>query len=155
MPATRKSSRASSGTGKQSTLSFNHRVTKTVAKSAKDIAKPSPLSKQYPAEPEAVETKDIVDEEVLPSPQPEEETPEVPEKTELELKAEKISGAAIERYWSKIDSARTAKAVHKKHTEGLTTGEKVLRYFDVSSQYGVSLSAVDLRGRIADDVVSS
>lgn len=131
MPATRKSTRHSGGAGKQSTLSFNHRVTKAVPKSVKDV-KPSTLSKEYiPApEPEKPQTEDIV----VPTPTVAE--PEV-EKSEAELKAEKISNAAVERYWGKIEESRTAKAVHKKHTEGLTTGEKVLRYFDVSSQYGV------------------
>jgi DNA polymerase delta subunit 4 len=138
MPATRKSSRLSSGAaGKQSTLSFNHRVTKSVPKSAKEAAldKPSPLAKEIVPEPEA---KDVEAVEEIPVAQVEETKPEVTEKTELELKAEKVSAKEIERYWSKIDSARRAKATHKKHTEGLTTGEKVLRYFDVSSQYGVS-----------------
>jgi DNA polymerase delta subunit 4 len=59
------------------------------------------------------------------------------EKTEVERKAERVSDAAVERYWGGIEKSRSARAVHKKHVEGLTTGEKVLRYFDVSSQYGV------------------
>ncbi|KAK4101111.1 hypothetical protein N658DRAFT_507420 [Parathielavia hyrcaniae] len=56
--------------------------------------------------------------------------------SEDELRAEKITDRAIERYWAGIEASRMAKAVHKKHGEGLSTGEKVLRYFDVSSQYG-------------------
>ncbi|KAK0614325.1 DNA polymerase delta, subunit 4-domain-containing protein [Immersiella caudata] len=122
MPATRKSSRLSSGVGsKQSTLSFNHKVTKSVPKSAKEAAldKPSPLAKEIVPEPETKDEKAV------------EEVP-----TEIELKAEKVSAKEIERYWSKIDSTRKAKAAHKKHGEGLSTGEKVLRYFDVSSHYG-------------------
>lgn len=61
------------------------------------------------------------------------------ERTEIEKKALSLPQSAIDRYWLGIDSARMARAVHRKHTEGLTTGEKVLRYFDVSSHYGVSL----------------
>ncbi|KAK0639072.1 DNA polymerase delta, subunit 4-domain-containing protein [Cercophora newfieldiana] len=133
MPATRKSSRLSGGAGaKQSTLSFNTRVTKSVPKSAKDVvvSKPSTLSKEVVVEPE---TKAIED---VPVAKVEETEIEVPEKTEVERKAEKVTAKEIERYWSKIDGARIAKATHKKHTADLTTGEKVLRYFDVSSQYG-------------------
>jgi len=137
MPATRKSARHSGGHGKQSTLSFNHRVTKAVPKSIKD-GKPSALSKEYipEPEPEKTHTEDVV---VAPTPTPTVAEPEV-EKSEAELKAEKISNAAVERYWGKIEEPRKAKAVHKKHTQDLTTGEKVLRYFDVSSQYGVCFS---------------
>lgn len=131
MPATRKSGRLSGGAGRQSTLSFNHRVTKSVPKPVKDV-KSSTVSTEYISEPEPPKSKT---EDVVPT-ATEPEEPKV-QKSEAELKAEKISAAAIERYWSKIDAARTAKAVHKKHTEGLSTGEKVLRYFDVSSQYGV------------------
>lgn len=71
----------------------------------------------------------------------EEETvtaPVVPEKSEVEANAARTSDRAIEKYWEGIESSREARAVHRKHTEGLETGEKVLRYFDVSSQYGVS-----------------
>lgn len=61
-----------------------------------------------------------------------------PKRSEVELRALELPQSAIDSYWLSIDSARMARAVHKKHTEGLTTGEKVLRYFDVSSHYGVS-----------------
>jgi len=138
MPATRKSSRLSSGAAaaKQSTLSFNTRVTKSVPKSAKDaaISKPSTLSKEIVVEPETKDEKEAVED--IPVAKVEETEIDVPERTDVELKAEKVSAKEIERYWSKIDEARIAKVTHKKHTAGLTTGEKVLRYFDVSSQYG-------------------
>ncbi|KAJ4306792.1 hypothetical protein N0V88_000159 [Collariella sp. IMI 366227] len=61
------------------------------------------------------------------------------EKSDVEQQAARLSDAAIERYWSGIESGRSARAVHRKHGEGLSTGEKVLRYFDVSSQYGGKL----------------
>ncbi|KAK3387802.1 DNA polymerase delta, subunit 4-domain-containing protein [Podospora didyma] len=146
MPTTRKSSRLSSGPLKgQSTLSFNHRVTKSVPKSAKDLlVKPtasSSLSKGVHPDPAAEATSPKTEDVSTVEPTPEPESPAaieavVVEKTEAERKAEKISDAAIEQYWKKIDGARRAKAVHRKHTADLTTGEKVLRYFDVSSQYG-------------------
>lgn len=71
---------------------------------------------------------------------------EEPERSEVEKRALKLPQSAIDAYWHNIDSARMARAVHKKHTEGLTTGEKVLRYFDVSSHYGVSFFLSSLFG---------
>lgn len=131
MPATRKSTRLSAAGAKQSTLSFNHRVTKNVvAPGKKDlVATPSSkLAKEYVPEPES-------------EPEVEEIHVEA-DKSEAEQLAAKISDAAIARYWSGIEAGRRAKVVHRKHVEGLGVGEKVLRYFDVSSQYGVSLFLV-------------
>ncbi|KAK9424765.1 putative DNA polymerase delta subunit 4 [Seiridium unicorne] len=135
MPATRRSSggpRSSQASSRQSTLSFNHRVTKSVPKSAKkEISsttpvKASPLSKQLFTE-EDVE----VDEPKVEPTSPEIEEPE--EKSAAELRAAKISDRQITGYWNKLEKERVAKRVHQ---EDLTLSEKVLRYFDVSSQYG-------------------
>ncbi|KAK3948943.1 DNA polymerase delta, subunit 4-domain-containing protein [Pseudoneurospora amorphoporcata] len=68
-----------------------------------------------------------------------------PERTEVEKRALKLPQSAIDAYWLSIDSARMARAVHKKHTEGLTTGEKVLRYFDVNSHYGPCIGITRLK----------
>lgn len=135
MPATRKSSRLSGAGAKQSTLSFNHRVTKNVvAPGKKEVvsaaAPSSKLAKEYVPEPEAETEVDEVEEITVEA-----------DKSEAEQRAAKISDAAIARYWGGIEAGRRAKAVHRKHVEGLGTGEKVLRYFDVSSQYGVSYSS--------------
>jgi len=141
MPATRKSTRLSAAGAKQSTLSFNHRVTKNVvAPGKKDLvaAPSSKLAKEYVPESEPEAEADIEEIHV-------EETAAATDKSEAEQRAAKISDAAIARYWGGIEAARRAKAVHRKHVEGLGTGEKVLRYFDVSSQYGVSLSSAFLR----------
>ncbi|KAI1135371.1 DNA polymerase delta, subunit 4-domain-containing protein [Hypoxylon sp. FL0543] len=137
MPTTRRSSSNSRATGRQSTLSFNHRVTKSAPKSAKDLSKPakqSPLAKQVPpAEKEEATTEDeAVKVEVDEEPQVEQPEPE-PEKSEAELRAEKITHRHIEVYWRKLERERVAKRVHQ---EDLTLAEKVLRYWDVSSQYG-------------------
>ncbi|KAK9802190.1 putative DNA polymerase delta subunit 4 [Seiridium cardinale] len=140
MPVTRRSSggpRSSQASSRQSTLSFNHRVTKSVPKSAKkEISsttpvKASPLSKQLFAE-EDVE----VDEPKVEPTSPEIEEPEE-EKSAAELRAAKISDRQITSYWNKLEKERLAKRVHQ---EDLTLSEKVLRYFDVSSQYGKSPS---------------
>ncbi|KAL2020538.1 hypothetical protein VTK56DRAFT_8338 [Thermocarpiscus australiensis] len=145
MPATRKSSRSSTGQGKQATLNFKNKVTKNIksGKDGKDSHKSPSRAKEYVPEPEHREQSPSTPAEEVPSDHDrklrqieEQARPEVQHKSEAELRAEKISDAAIERYWSGIEASRMARAVHKKHTEGLTTGEKVLRYFDVSSQYG-------------------
>lgn len=74
-----------------------------------------------------------------------EEENKEPERSEVELRALKLPQSAIDSYWHQIDSARMARAVHKKHTEGLSTGEKVLRYFDVSSHYGPCIGITRLK----------
>lgn len=174
MPVTRRSARSStSGAGgKQQTLSFKHKVTKSIqAGGKKEGGFQSPSrSKEYIPEPSpepaktttTVKTTTEEDEEGQPRDQEEEEAENIEEdggcgsnrkleqirdqaraavgdsnKSEAEARALKVSDAAVERYWAGIEASRMAKAVHKKHTEGLSTGEKVLRYFDVSSQYGV------------------
>ncbi len=65
-------------------------------------------------------------------PQP---APVVREKSKAEVAAEKLTDAQINKYWCGIEAQRGAKRVHQ---EELSTDERVLRYFDVSSQYGVS-----------------
>jgi DNA polymerase delta subunit 4 len=143
MPTTRKSTRSNAASGKQAKLTFNNRVTKAVPKSAKDAAlsadttpvKPSPLSKSVPQEVEEELAVPKPEQELaVPEPEQEEAAPEV-EETEAEKKADKITDAQISKYWRGIEAQRMSKRVHQ---EDLSVGEKVLRYFDVSSQYGVS-----------------
>lgn len=159
MPTTRRSSgatgRSSTGPSKQSTLTFSHRVTKSVPKSAKESVISSSLTKpgkakakDIKAEDEVVEqikTEEDVEEEVEEEEQKSEQEQEdvlVPEKSDVELKAEKVTDAAIQRYWRKLEAQRMAKRVHQ---ENLTTGEKVLRYFDVSSHYGPCIGITRIR----------
>lgn len=153
MPVTRRSARASaagagpSTSGKQSTLSFKNKITKSSASSVTAGKDKAALLNKVPAR-----TKEVV---LPPSPTPdkeEEKQPEVKEekketenKTEAELRAAEVSDAAVEKYWKGIEESRMARDVHRKHTEGLTTGEKVLRYFDVSSQYGPCIGTTRLR----------
>ncbi|KAI1269539.1 hypothetical protein F5Y18DRAFT_102339 [Xylariaceae sp. FL1019] len=135
MPATRRS--AGRPAAKQATLSFNHRVTKSVPKSGKDLSstpvKQSPLSKHVTSadvkdEPDTDEDATTL-QDLQPAAEPEAEL----EKTEAELRAEKISSKQVSSYWRKIESERRTKRVHQ---EELTLAEKILRYWDVSSQYG-------------------
>ncbi|OTA02875.1 DNA polymeraseDelta, subunit 4 [Trichoderma parareesei] len=153
MPTTRRSAAASArgrpGPVKgQSTISFTGKVTKAVPKDLKKAASDSAIARttipERPAskddvnkreqEREAVET---VAEETDVIEEPEEEVEpvveQVSEKSEAELKAEKITDAQIKSYWRAIEKQRKAPRVHQ---EGLDMAEKVMRYFDVSSQYG-------------------
>jgi DNA polymerase delta subunit 4 len=148
MPATRRSTRSSQQAGgKQSTLSFNNRVTKPVPKSAKKATTPvkaSPLAKQpfkdevksedddvakVEAPEVAATSQDVIEE------KEQEEAPVEDDKSAAELRATKITDRQITGYWNKLEKERKAKRVHQ---GDLTLAEKVLRYFDVSSQYGVS-----------------
>ncbi|KAI1179600.1 DNA polymerase delta, subunit 4-domain-containing protein [Nemania sp. FL0916] len=140
MPAGRPSSRPSSqgtrSSSRQATLSFNHRVTKNAQKSAKDLVsssapQSSPLAKHViKAEPDI----DIKQEEVADDVVKEVEQVAPPrEKTEAELRADKVTDRQITQYWRGIERERRTKRVHQ---EDLSLAEKVLRYWDVSSQYG-------------------
>ncbi|RYP42131.1 hypothetical protein DL767_000496 [Monosporascus sp. MG133] len=137
MPTTRRSSRPA---GRQSTLSFNHRVTKSsVPKSAKSGAKSvvsttptkqSPLGKHVStADLESEPEPQVKEEEEVKAVVPEPE----PEKSEAELRAQKITDSQIDQYWRALERERKAPRVHQ---EDLSLAEKVLRYWDVSSQYG-------------------
>ncbi|KAI2467291.1 DNA polymerase delta, subunit 4-domain-containing protein [Annulohypoxylon bovei var. microspora] len=149
MPATRRSGSNNRIHGRQSTLSFNHRVTKPVPKPTKDLdsktAKQSPLAAHVSVkleEPGSEEERAIKDEfeekpikdEFEEKPQVTQPEPEVePEKSWAELRAEEITDRQIYQYWRKLELERIAQRVHQ---GDLTLAEKVLRYWDVSSQYG-------------------
>ncbi|KAL6864172.1 DNA polymerase delta, subunit 4 domain-containing protein [Trichoderma novae-zelandiae] len=154
MPTTRRSAAASArarpGPAKgQSTISFTGKVTKAVPKDLKKAASDSTIARttipERPAskdevnkEDEEEEVVELVAEETDVIEEPEEGVEpvveqQIPEKSESELKAEKISDAQIKSYWSAIEKQRKAPRVHQ---GDLDLAEKVLRYFDVSSQYG-------------------
>ncbi|KAF4978831.1 hypothetical protein FZEAL_4854 [Fusarium zealandicum] len=150
MPATRRStgsarSRGPPAKGQSTLTSFSNRVTKPVPKNAKksiispSVTKidPTQASKQQKPEEIVVEEPEIQDPEPIEVDEEEEEVaPEVapePEKSEAELRAEKVTDAQINKYWKSIEDQWTSPRLHQ---EGVTLSEKVLRYFDVSSQYG-------------------
>jgi DNA polymerase delta subunit 4 len=155
MPPTRKTPGThAAGPGKQSKLSFAHRVTKPSAKVVgKDLnaGAPSPLSKQVfpekaapaPVKEEAPEAEVVKDEQEEEEEEEPQSTiaPPAPVKTDAELEAEKISDVQVGRYWRAVEAQRLAPRVHQ---EDLDVSEKVLRYFDVSSQYGVSVISMAL-----------
>ncbi|CAD6571269.1 MAG: hypothetical protein ASARMPREDX12_004297 [Alectoria sarmentosa] len=90
-----------------------------------------------------------------PSPAPEDEYPPLPEqqlespralairgqgaakvedvKSGAEEKGGKVSDAQVKRYWKGKEDERIAPRVHQR---GLNVNEKILRHFDLSSQYG-------------------
>ncbi|KAH8706519.1 DNA polymerase delta, subunit 4-domain-containing protein [Ilyonectria robusta] len=149
MPTTRRSIGGARGVpakGQSTLLSFSNKVTKSVPKDTKkaiispavaNVEVPEPTKEDELAtaiidEPETKETEeqDVGDEEE------DEAVPEIeaaPEKSEVEVRAEQITDAQIKKYWKSIEGQWSSPRVHQ---EGLSLQEKVLRYFDVSSQYG-------------------
>ncbi|KHO01852.1 DNA polymerase delta subunit 4 [Metarhizium album ARSEF 1941] len=144
MPTSRRSTGATRGrTGPargQSTISFASKVTKSVPKDVKNNLVKSTATKidvpertkpvQKQVEKAVEDDADEREEEEQEDPEPREE---VPDKTEAELKAEKLTDSHIDKYWKDIEKERKAPRVHQ---EGLSVNDKILRYFDVSSQYG-------------------
>ncbi|KAI8231731.1 hypothetical protein K4K57_006249 [Colletotrichum sp. SAR 10_99] len=138
MPTTRRSTggaRARPGPARgQSTISFSHKVSKPVPK---DLKKAAVLGSAVERAEQAKKEEAVqVDEIQVDEPETKEEDEvkeEVPEKSEAVVRAEKISDAQINKYWKSIEAERIAPRVHQKD---VTLAEKVLRYFDVSSQYG-------------------
>lgn len=67
-----------------------------------------------------------------------------------EERARKVSEAQVKKYWKKKEEARIVPRVHQ---EGLSLEEKVLREWDMSGQYGVSVLPDDVveEWRCADD----
>ncbi|RDL37338.1 uncharacterized protein BP5553_04771 [Venustampulla echinocandica] len=140
MPATRRS-RVSSGPaakGSQKTLAFtNSKVTKpTHAPTGKDAL----LASSKPAAPAAVEEEaEVVDIDVGHTSS--EAATAQQTRTELSAKhlspsherASAISDAQIKKYWRDREAERKAPRVHQ---QDLSVEEKVLRLFDMSSQFG-------------------
>lgn len=54
-------------------------------------------------------------------------------RSEAEEKGGKVSEAQVKRYWKGKEEERIAPRVHQ---QGLGVNEKILRHFDLSSQYG-------------------
>ncbi|CEJ79948.1 hypothetical protein VHEMI00160 [[Torrubiella] hemipterigena] len=141
MPTTRRSTggaRARQGPTKgQSTISFASSVTKAIPKDIKNNVISAPIRTKVEVTEPVV--KDVVEEEEQDDDEEEDEEPEKPsvqpteEKSKEEQLAEDITDAQVNKYWKSIESERKAPRVHQ---EGLSTNEKLLRYFDVSSQYG-------------------
>ncbi|KAM0481422.1 hypothetical protein ACHAPX_003528 [Trichoderma viride] len=163
MPTTRRSAasaRSRPGPAKgQSTISFSGKVTKAVPKDLKKAVVDAPTIArttipERPAAKDEVRKEEVEEEAVnvaaeeLEAIEPEKEgeveeiVEQVPEKSEAELKAEKITDTQIKSYWKGIEKQRKAPRVHQ---QDLDLGEKVLRYFDMSSQYGPCIGTTRLK----------
>lgn len=143
MPTTRRSTgsaRGRTGPSKgQSTISFHSKVTKSVPQDTKKAVVAPSVAKVEPADvgsPAKEEVEDVVVDEPEVEETEIEQQETIPEKSEAELQAEKVTDAQISKYWKGIEKQRRAPRVHQ---QDLTQSEMVLRYFDVSSQYGVSV----------------
>ncbi|KAI9731411.1 MAG: hypothetical protein M1834_005317 [Cirrosporium novae-zelandiae] len=154
MPPRRKASGGpTSNTRSQSTLSFGakSRVTKpSVGPASLKKSKPKPISVKKILVPQAseVETEDAaagddaiaadvagprISEIAIHERVKREEEEVATPKTDEEIRAEKVKDAQIKRYWKNLEMERLAPRVHQKQ---LGMIEKILRHFDLSSQYG-------------------
>lgn len=145
MPPRRKASGPAASARSQGTLSFSG-VTKA-SKSAPvtsakqnliDTTSPKAKVKQDAVEIELAErTKDAE----VETPEEEVKVPAIKSKKETKskeiLEAEKITDAKVKKYWKEEENKRKAPRVHQ---QGLTVHEKILRHFDLSSQFGVCYS---------------
>lgn len=164
MPATRKTrTTGPAPKGTQKTLPFNNsRITKPGAAANSKSLKSSTLTPPPPAPPSkpvAIETQELdlghISSHAAVQDQAKLElasikgevvsakddggsskisVPAVPEPTEEEVRAKKVTDVQVKRYWKAKEAERLAKRVHQ---EDLSVEEKVLRLFDMSSQYGV------------------
>jgi DNA polymerase delta subunit 4 len=132
MPPTRRS-RASGGPaakGAQKTISFGHKVTKPApAPTTKEVKKTAP-----PPKPLEVDVGHVSSEAAVAQQAAVEIERVRQERSPEELRAGKVTDAQIKRYWREREGERRAPRVHQ---QGLSVEEKILRLFDMSSQYGV------------------
>jgi DNA polymerase delta subunit 4 len=136
MPATRRT-RTSSGPaakGSQKTLSFGNKVTKPAAPS-------STKDKAHTINPKAIDL-DVghVSSEAAVAEQAQVEVQKIKsERTPEEERASKVTDAQIKRYWKEREAERKAPRVHQ---GDVSLEEKILRLFDMSSQFGVCLPPI-------------
>ncbi|KAG6035022.1 hypothetical protein E4U40_003075 [Claviceps sp. LM458 group G5] len=151
MPTTRRSTAAAArgrtgSTKGQSTISFTNKVTKPVAKNVKSVvATPKTTTVDIPERTKPIEEKTKEDANKKDEDEAEHEHEEdsqqqapqletaPPKVSETEIRAGKLTDAHINKYWKSLERQRKASRVHQ---QGISVNEKVLRYFDVSSQYG-------------------
>jgi DNA polymerase delta subunit 4 len=133
MPATRRS-RTSSGPitkGGQKSLSFNQsKITKPQSKDEKkSISTKDSLPTTTPIDVGHVSSESAVAAQAAAELDKPEPTPE-------ELRAASITDAQIARYWRAREAERRTPRVHQ---EGVSVEERILRLFDMSSQFGVGI----------------
>jgi len=138
MPATRRT-RTSSGPaakGSQKTLSFGHKVTKPATPSS------TKEDKAHTINPKAAIDLDVghVSSEAAVAEQAQVEVEKIKsERTPEEERASRVTDAQIKRYWKEREAERKAPRVHQ---GDVSLEEKILRLFDMSSQFGVCLPPI-------------
>ncbi|KAN0119835.1 DNA polymerase delta, subunit 4 domain containing protein [Hyaloscypha variabilis] len=128
MPATRRT-RTSGGPaakGSQKTLSFGNKVTKPATPS-------STKDKAHTINPKVIEVGHVSSEAAVTEQARVEVEAIKSEKTPEEERARKVTDAQIKRYWREREAERKAPRVHQ---EDVSLEEKILRLFDMSSQFG-------------------
>lgn len=134
-PARRSRSSGAAAKGSQKTLSFGaSKVTKPSSSSSSakkgKTSVPAPLlSKAIDVEIEKVDVEAGAAAEI--------KAEQKREKSAEEQQAARVSEAQIRRYWKEREAERRAPRVHQQE---LRVEEKILRLFDMSSQYGVRIS---------------
>lgn len=131
----------------QATLAFHAASNKVTKPNAR--AQGAKKNLQSPAEAQTVKPE-VVE---IPDTEPTTAEAAIIEHTEQEVQAQqaestpdedaarRISDAAIKRYWASKEKQRMAPRVHQ---EKLSINEKILREFDMSGHYGVSLRSAGL-----------
>lgn len=153
--ARKKSGHTASTRNAQPTLSFNYKSAKVTKPSAIDAT--GNKKKTENISPAVKRTQDTVEDEADQAIATETPTvnqiPVVDEavKDEAEIEAEKIPDKALTRYWQAEEAKRKARrgmnsgqfhhrlvqfSRHTVHQDDLSMNEKILRHFDLSSQYG-------------------
>jgi DNA polymerase delta subunit 4 len=143
MPPKRRASGPATKSQQQSTLAFHgasNKVTKAGARAQgknllADVEAPT---KEAKPEPEVIELIDepTTEEGAIIDQTKEEVATQQAQSTPEEDQARRISDAAIKKYWAAKEKQRTAPRVHQ---QDLSLHEKILREFDMSAHYGVSL----------------
>ncbi|KAI9828090.1 MAG: hypothetical protein M1832_003617 [Thelocarpon impressellum] len=151
MPATRRKSHGPATSGGQSTLSFGSRA---------KVTKPSSAATSKAKHIEAAQLPDVTVEDLrakTTSPEPDRLGPtkaEVVAQKQVQAEQEKtahtpeieeaegISESRLKAYWRAREAERKAGRVHQ---EGLGVHEKILRHFDLSSQYGPCVGVARLK----------
>lgn len=120
---------AQSSRNAQPTLSFHSKPTRVTKPTASDTS----TKKSTKVQPPLVEaiTDDAPVSEVAFRQQVKTEFAKPKDKSAI--RAEKITDAQIKKYWAKEEAVRKAPRVHQ---QDLSTHEKILRHFDLCSQYG-------------------
>ncbi|PYI23100.1 DNA polymerase delta subunit 4 [Aspergillus japonicus CBS 114.51] len=157
-PARRRGGNTAATRSGQSTLSFGSksRITKPSAAPTTRSQKAKDLEPLVTALPEKEPVQSASEPEELKDTPTESSQPHVAElavrqqaRTEIEQpvseedqKASKLTERDLTRYWKQEEAKRRGPRVHQ---NDLTTHEKILRHFDLSSQYGPCIGIARLR----------